>query len=128
MLKEHMEKIAVEWELDAPFTETQGVWRIPVEDAYVILASTSESGEIALSADIAKVSLNKKEQCLQTLLNANLFGQGTAEFAVLGINPETGWVKLCALLPPETEYGFFSGTLEQFIILCDYWRDEMRAA
>ncbi|MCB1112832.1 MAG: type III secretion system chaperone [Chlamydiia bacterium] len=119
-----MQKFESELETEEKITpDIPGVYAIPIEENVVIVIAKIPEG-ISFSCDIGKCPTAKREQFFQSMMSANLFGQGTAG-AVLGLSMDEQKVTLTQLIDRDISYEEFSDYLDDFINVVDFWRDEI---
>lgn len=81
-----------------------------------------ESGAY-ISAPIAPLPTNEKEEFLLKVMKANYLGQGTGG-AALGLREDESFLTLSLSLPYEMNYRAFKDAIEDFVNYVEYWKNE----
>lgn len=123
MIEKHLKDLGKELEIDSDFsTEVPGVYIFPIEDDVVVTLTEQAPGYKMTSTLCACPKMNLETFYSQMML-ANLFGQGT-KGAVLGLNSEGNMLTLSKTIEYNPDYKIFKETLEDFINVVDFWREE----
>jgi hypothetical protein len=103
----------------------RGTYVMPLGEGLAITISTLPYTGFMLSSTLGPFPEKNDEQFFETLLRANLFGDGTRG-AVLGLNPEGTKVILTRIIEYRIDYNEFRDIIEDFINVADLWRDEAK--
>jgi hypothetical protein len=126
MLNQFIHQFAEEMDLPPIPSIGPGTYSLPLEPGLSITLTSMPQGEIFLSSTIAACPKSNQEYFYMQMLLGDLFGQGTRG-AVLGINPEGTQLTLSLIVDYNIDYKGFKETIEDFINVIDYWRDEARS-
>lgn len=125
VLDEFMKQLGYEMELETPLEpEMSGVYLIPLDEGLRIVVNRIDNG-LSLTCELADCPTIKREEFLQTLMEANLFGQGTSN-SILGLSSNSKKITLSHHIERDIKYNEFAEILEDFINTIDFWREEAR--
>jgi Tir chaperone protein (CesT) family len=99
-----------------------GTYALPLDEGISIKMIDIPGGYI-LKSNIGAYPKVKEDLFLTQAMLGNLFGQGT-KGAVLGLNPEGTLITLTLVVDSAVDYKEFKESLEDFINVIDFWREE----
>lgn len=99
-----------------------GAYVFPLEEGLSITMTDLPNGFL-LKAHVAPYPKVKEELFATQVMLANLFGQGT-KGAILGLSLDGTFLTLTLIVDYPVEYKEFKESLEDFINVIDFWRDE----
>jgi len=99
-----------------------GIYTFPLEGGHSINMTDIPEGYI-LKANVALFPKVKEELFATQAMMGNLFGQGT-KGAALGLNLDGTILTLTLVVDFPVEYKDFRDSLEDFINVMDFWREE----
>ncbi len=123
MLKEFIENISSELDLDPPLLSKDKTFHFTLNSRVVILLKELDPG-VSMQANITPCPEKKREELFMLLMKANFLGQGTSG-ARIGIDGSEKYLTLSHGLPYEMNYRTFKETLENFANHLVYWQDEV---
>jgi len=100
-----------------------GVYTFPLEDGLSIDMSDIPNDGFMLKCNVAPFPKVKEELFVTQAMMGNLFGQGTRG-AILGLNPDGTILTLTLIVDYPADYKDFRNSLEDFINVMDFWREE----
>lgn len=121
LIKQYASDLEIEGELEP---DSPGIYTLALEDDINVKITVLPQGFSLFAAVIACPQSNK-EQFLSQALLANLFGQGTRG-SVLGTTDDGNLLTLSKLVEYNVDYKDFRETLEDFVIVIDFWREQAR--
>lgn len=99
-----------------------GIYTLPLDEGLSVNMTDIPGGYI-LKSNIGPYPKTKEDLFLSQAMLGNLFGQGT-KGAILGVNPEGTLLTLTLIVDYPVEYKDFKESLEDFINILDFWREE----
>jgi len=122
MIERLIEQLSRELEVPSIAPKSKGVYILPLEEDLFITISEKE-GAIHLDSQVAPVPEEDQGRFFQSMLAANLFGQGTYG-AILGLDEEGRGLRMQRSLDYPVDYRQFRDAVEDFINAVDFWRQE----
>lgn len=122
MLEDFIRQLAQEMEIGDSFPTTASGYALAL-DENLTMNVTPLTDSFLLSATLAPCPTTNKEGFYSHLLHGNLFGQATRD-AVLGLNDEGNQLTLSRIVDYNIDYKRFREAIEDFINICDFWREE----
>ena len=125
MLENFIPQLITDLELPVKSLESkvQGVYTLPMNKDNSIEITDLMTGFI-LKCQIAPFPKKQEELFVSKVMLANLFGQGTKE-AVLSLSRENNFLTLNRLIDRPVNYKEFIETLEDFINVLNFWKEEV---
>ena len=105
-------------------SDVPGIYSLPLEDGLFINMTDIPEGFI-LKCNVAPYPKVKEELFVTQAMLANLFGQGT-KGAILGLNSDGTILTLTMIIDYPVDYKDFRNSLEDFINVMDFWREESK--
>jgi hypothetical protein len=123
MLKEHLETFTRQFELAPYIKERTSFFVLEIDPDTKLLFEELEVG-FSMSAKIAPLPSDKKEDLLMILMNANFIGQGTGG-STISLDSEEKFLTLSAIFTYDMNYKTFTELIEDFVNYLDYWKAEI---
>lgn len=124
MLADIMKEFAAEMESPKIATALpNGSYLIPLEENLSLNIIPLANGYF-MTSQIGPLPPKNREAFFSRALLGNLFGQGTRG-AVIGINEEETHLTLSKVIEYNVDYKGFKDSVEDFINVIDYWREEL---
>ena len=98
-----------------------GIYTLPLEGGSINMTDIPDG--YILKANVAPFPKVKEELFATQAMMGNLFGQGT-KGAALGLNEDGTILTLTLVVDFPVEYKDFRDSLEDFINVMDFWREE----
>jgi len=124
MIDNFIRDLSKDLDLDQELQLINNSYTIPLEEDLSFNITPIESG-FMLTATLAPLPTDNKDRFFEHILHGNLFGQGTRG-AVLGLNDEGTLLTLSKIVDYNVDYKGFRETIEDFINIIDFWREEAR--
>lgn len=124
MLKEHIEKLADELDLDLSFHEEKRSFTLPINETLTVEVFEKKPGCFFFSR-IAPLFEEKKEEFLLHAMEGNFLGRATGS-SVLGLDENKEYLTLSLNIPYEITYRTLHETLEDFVNYVVFWQKEMK--
>lgn len=121
MLDNHIKQLSQEMELTEPLVFEAGSYIFPLDDQQIKISQTPEGHKIY--SNVAPCPTTNREKFLSEAMYANLFGQGTRD-AVLSLSEDGNMLTLTREVNYNADYKDFRESLEDFITVLDFWREE----
>lgn len=128
MLEEFMDKLSAEMEMEEPFkAQIPGVYVMRLDEDISISLISQSSDRFTFSCTLGEAPIVGKEAFFTQLLLANLFGQGTRG-AVLSLDINANELMLTRNIDHYIEYKEFRDSVEDFLNVVDFWKQELLTA
>lgn len=125
MLDEFIKELSDDMEFIEPIKpDMPGVYTLPLDEDLSITISQNEM-QIAFYSEVDKCPTIKREEFLDEMMWANLFGQGT-EGAWLGLTDDANKITMNNLIDINCSYDEFADALEDFINAVDHWKEQAK--
>lgn len=122
MIEKHLTQLFTELGLTPPPPfEKDGLVKITLF-SFPMEVLKLESGA-HISAPLAPLPTNEREEFLLKVMKANYLGQGTGG-ATLGLREDESFLTLSLSLPYEMNYRAFKDAIEDFVNYVEYWKTE----
>jgi hypothetical protein len=123
MIERFITQLSKELELPRELQpKSPGVYVLPLE-VDLSITFTEKDGVIYFHSVVAPVPPGSQEAFLESMLLANLFGQGTYG-ATLGLDEEAKNIVLQRTFDYPLDYRQFRDHVEDFVNALDLWREE----
>ena len=123
MLEKHVRQLCEELELGASQSDERGEFQLELAPALSVRVKELDPGML-LHSKLAACPTENKEELFTLLMRANFLGQGT-KGAVIALEPGEKFLTLSLVIPYEMNFKAFKESVEDFVNILDYWREEL---
>jgi hypothetical protein len=127
ILESHLNQLAKELNVSPPAASKEGTgYRFALAGRQPIDARELTPGAL-LTTPICPYPKGNQELLLTYLMKANFLGQGTLG-GIIGLDAARNFLTLSFHIPYDMNYRHFRESVEDFINILDYWKEEVSKA
>lgn len=125
MLTEFIEQLSNDFAFEKPLAANKnGSYSLSFEPDIAVSLQEIPEGGIFMRTSLAILPEQRREEFMNHLLMANLFGKETGK-SFLGLDEEAKNIVLSAFSPPSTTFQDFYSLLEDFVNYAEMWKQEI---
>lgn len=124
MLEKHLKQLSEDLEMDSsPSRDEKGQFQLDLSPTISVTLKDLEPGALLLSK-LAPCPTGNREELFTLLMRANFLGQGTRG-GVIALEPDEKFLTLSLVIPYDMNFKAFKESVEDFVNILDYWREEL---